>query len=299
MYLFVYGSLRKYEKNHFFLDKATLVSNQAWVIGTLYDTGKGYPTLSNGKQRVYGEVYEVNNEIIARIDALEGYHSENRHNLFERSNMSIHTDEKRVKAYVYFCENIHKSYIPIASGDWRISQFFQTPLSTIYYFAYGSCMDQERFSIAQVHHLFQDKVGRGILEGYSMKYCFEVPDGGRGDIVEDGGTTEGVIYQIDKQGKEYLYMREGVDAGWYRPALIDVVVNEGEMKNVLTFIVIDKKEEKCPPFHYAREILRGAHPFVSKEYTQSLLNQLKNLKMDEVEIEQIINELTQLKRSPQ
>jgi gamma-glutamylcyclotransferase (GGCT)/AIG2-like uncharacterized protein YtfP len=289
VYLFVYGTLRKHERNHHYLNKAKKLYDQAWVYGTLYDTGFGYPALSlNGNDRVFGELFELSIDDLPFIDQLEDYHPARTDSLYTRVTEQIWTDDGPVEGVVYVTTNksIMKERIP--SGDWKVHQFLLKKPDFVSYFAYGSCMDHERFQKANVDHFFQHVIGTGRLHNYSMKYTFPVEDGGRADIVEDGGITEGIVYHVPYEGVKYLFEREGVELGWYRPAFVDVTINGEQHVDVLTFIVNNKQNETCPPVHYAREILRGAYGYVSAAYMKQLKERLHLLGMSMDQIEQLI-----------
>jgi gamma-glutamylcyclotransferase (GGCT)/AIG2-like uncharacterized protein YtfP/cation transport regulator ChaC len=288
VYVFVYGTLRKHESNHILLKEASLLREQAWVEGVLYETNRGYPALKEGNGTVYGEIYKINPDILSKVDELEDFLEGRGENLYIRRLKQVETDTGPQEAYVYYSENesLFQQYIP--SGDWKVHQFLQGKPERILYFAYGSCMDDDRFKKAQVDLHFKHCLGAGLLEGYTMKYLFHVHDGGRGDIIEDGGTMEGVVYDIPQEAVEYLFTREGVSPGWYRAAFIDIVIGGKAYKDVLTFIVKVKNDETCPPDHYAREILRGSYPHVSKSYHEKLQNQLMEIGMTKEQVQNLL-----------
>jgi gamma-glutamylcyclotransferase (GGCT)/AIG2-like uncharacterized protein YtfP/cation transport regulator ChaC len=290
MKIFVYGSLRKNQKYHYYLEDSVLVSEQAWIKGELYDTGEGYPALKEGSDRVFGEIYEINQAVLEKVDELEDFKENSDDNLYLRQTAQAFTDKGELDVIYYtgFQPSLFKDYI--ASGDWTLHTFMEKQPESLLYFAYGSCMDLERFKLAGVHHHFQEPLGKGKLKGYSMKYTFIVKDGGRGDIIEDGGMTEGVVYRLPFEAVDYLYEREGVVPGRYRAALVDIEVNDVVIPNVLTFIVNHRGEETCPPAHYAREILRGSKPYVSEEYHQKLKRQLLLLGMSEEDVSGLLGD---------
>ncbi|WP_456274455.1 gamma-glutamylcyclotransferase [Bacillus sp. AK031] len=290
MKIFVYGSLRKNQKYHYYLEDSELVSEQAWIKGELYDTGEGYPALKEGSGRVYGEIYEINQAVLERIDELEDFKENSDENLYLRQTAEAVTDSGSLDVIFYtgFQPTLFKECIP--SGDWTLHTFMEKKPESLLYFAYGSCMDLERFKLAGVHHHFQEPLGKGELKGYSMKYTFIVKDGGRGDIIEDGGLTEGVVYRLPFEAVDYLYEREGVVPGRYRAAVVNVEVNGVVIPNVLTFIVNHRGEETCPPAHYAREILRGSKPYVSVEYHGKLKKQLLMLGMSEADVNGLLGD---------
>lgn len=271
-YVFVYGTLRKNESNHFLLRDSDCIARQCWTAGKLYDSHCGYPFLAKSQSsRVFGELYQVNDTQIKALDHLEGYHGHGKNNLFDRSMQTIYTDKGTYRAFVYVLPKGKQvtRMVEIKRGDWAIDRLLQQKQSLLY-FAYGSCMDTKRFDEAGVSHFFQHVKGCGILEGYQLAFTRKTHDGGRADIVEKGGTVEGKVYEISKASLEYLYRREGVDSGCYRPALIDVQLNGSILENVLTFVVNDKEEETAPPMHYVNEILRGGTGFLSYFYMEKL-----------------------------
>ncbi|MCP3738990.1 gamma-glutamylcyclotransferase [Rossellomorea sp. BNER] len=286
--LFVYGTLRKNERNHHWLGNSKLVTEQAWLNGELYDTYNGYPALKEGDERVYGEIYRVSPTILTHVDMLEEYKEDRDDNLYRRYHIDIQTDQGLISCLYYTGQHSSLFQEKIPSGDWKVHNFMKTKPIESLYFAYGSCMDLERFQLAGVAHHFQSPLGKGTLHGYSMKYQFVVHDGGRGDIVEDGGKTEGVVYRLPYDAVEYLYQREGVIPGWYRAALVDIEVDNTLYKDVLTFIVKDKQKETRPPAHYAREILRGSLPYVSPDYHQALKKQLVDLGFTDEQVNSLL-----------
>ncbi|WP_096188768.1 gamma-glutamylcyclotransferase [Evansella halocellulosilytica] len=278
--LFVYGTLRKHCTNHHFLKGATLVAEQARTKGELYDTESGYPALRfNGHENVYGELYEVDDILLASIDMLEGYEQWRDENLYERTISSIRSDRGDYKAIVYYMSEKNDEMLrnKIDSGDWKRYEFERNNTPYFYYFAFGSCMDMERMKIAEVDHLFSNVTGAGKLPNYEICYRIHRPDGGRADISETGKELEGIVYYLPYEALQYLYEREGVYTGMYRPIFVDITIGEKQFINVLSFTVINKKNELTPPDHYAIEILRGAKGRVSKEYFAYLTQHMENL----------------------
>ena len=109
--VFVYGTLRKGQGNHQFLEKAEF-RGRTRISGTMYNLGP-FPAVANTKEGViHGEVYRVSEEQLANLDALEGnpdyYH---RH----RVNCSL----GKVWAYFMPHPRLKEQHYPvIESGDW-------------------------------------------------------------------------------------------------------------------------------------------------------------------------------------
>ncbi|MCA1029480.1 gamma-glutamylcyclotransferase [Bacillus timonensis] len=273
-HVFIDGSLRKGEVNHHLIEDGKRIAEQAWTNGTLYDSGDGYPamTIENQEDVVYGELYLLTND---QLDEIEYYLNDIEATIYERIEQEVKTDTGVFMAYMYVTteENVG-SMEKIPSGDWKCHTVLMKEKQL--YFAYGSCMDDDRFRKASVDHLFLDLVGRGVVKGYSLRFTFHAPDGGRADMVEDGGVIEGKVYQINQEALLYLLDREGVETKWYRPAFVDVEVNGMLHRDMLTFLVIDKKEELGPPIHYATEIVRGGSGCLSDDYVSKVVRDLQD-----------------------
>lgn len=278
-YVFVYGTLRRHECNHRLLQNAELVAEQAWTKGELFDTGLGYPALKVSETgTVFGELYLVSDHELALLDQLEDYKENAQDNLYERPKRTIYHDRGETEAYVYTIATHNEGMLrtPIPYGDWRVA-LFEKEQGNVLYFAYGSCLDDERFKLAGADHFFQQVVGCGMLDGYTLRFTKWMADGGRADIVEEGGVVEGKVYDVPRECLTYLYRREGVRSRLYRPALVNVSVNGDTLKNVLTFIVVAKDPETAPPDHYLEEIVRGGTGFLSDAYMARLKKHVKTL----------------------
>lgn len=277
--VFVYGTLRKGERNHRLLSGAKLIAEQAWINGELHDTGFGYPTVKeNSNSRVYGEVYEIAVDQLAQLDELECYDEKSEENLYIRKHEQIFTDMGSFDAYVYFSgKQLEQIDNRIETGDWKVYRNIGNQ-EFYYYFAYGSCMDDERFIQQGVKSYFTDIVGKGLLPRYALRFTLNMSDGGKADIVEDNkSTVEGVVYRVPSEAIQYLYRREGVAIDLYRPAIVEIETDSGVLDKVLTFLVIDKGIETGPSKLYATEILRGGKPYLSEPYLKQLELHMKQL----------------------
>ncbi|WP_390355996.1 gamma-glutamylcyclotransferase [Virgibacillus halophilus] len=273
MYVFVYGTLRWGERNHPLLAHAERIAEQACTAGKIFTTCADYPVLQEDTEsRTYGELYRIDHALLEQLDALEGYEGPaSTNNLYERVKQQVYTDKGEFTAFVYVTGKQTAKIKLIEEGDWLVHTYLQN--ERLLYFAYGSCMDDLRFKKQQVDQHFQKVVGRGKLDGYTLRYTINRLDGGRADIVEEGGLVEGKVYEIAHDAVSYLYEREGVYAGSYRPAVVQVRLDKGRVVPALTFIVVHKEKETAPPSHYIEEILRGGRGCCSKAYIKMLENQ--------------------------
>ncbi|MFC3883385.1 gamma-glutamylcyclotransferase [Bacillus songklensis] len=272
--VFVYGTLRQGEENHFLLKDAACLARQARTKGRLYDTKLGYPAVEAGDDGwVYGELYEVTGEQFSKLDELEGYEE----GYYDRIVQTVYTDRGEMEAWVYIAgdnKELLKELIP--NGDWCVHRLYDN-CKDVYYFAYGSCMDMERFELAGVASHFQQMVGLAKLPDHKVRFTHLLHDGSRADIVEEDGVVEGKLYRLPLEAIEYLYKREGVGSGHYRPAVVSVEHNGRLVDRVLTFIVVNKGEEAAPPDHYATEILRGGANVLSDDYLDELKKHITSL----------------------
>lgn len=115
--LFVYGTLRSGQSNHRFLDGAVLLADRATTNGTLVDSGNGYPGMLLEEGIVYGELYEVSEDILFEIDQLESYlgpgHPDN---LYERVEVEVIAGGKTYRAWTYVY--LKEDYFPKRFSDW-------------------------------------------------------------------------------------------------------------------------------------------------------------------------------------
>ncbi|SEQ56172.1 gamma-glutamylcyclotransferase family protein [Piscibacillus halophilus] len=279
-FIFVYGTLRHNERNHGLLKDSTLISQQAWTAGRLIDTGHDYPALLlDSDELVYGEIYEVDDGVLAKVDELEGYtgHPENDH--YQRTERVVFSDFGEFNALLYYYPKEVENAPEVPYGDWRLKTLLdkkETPL----YFAYGSCMDHERIDQAGMLDQFRT-VGMGLLKNHEVRFTVRSHDGGRADIVEaHEHEVEGIVYEISEQAMDYLYEREGVYIGKYRPAVIDVEIQD-QIKPMLTFIVKEKLDEIAPPDHYLNEIIRGGTPHLTESYLRKIEQRVNSLRVGE------------------
>ena len=73
MNLFVYGTLKKGGKIHFFLKESRFIRYAILEGYSLYDINHGFPLMFEDPEgKVYGEIYEIDSDTLSSIDALEG-----------------------------------------------------------------------------------------------------------------------------------------------------------------------------------------------------------------------------------
>jgi gamma-glutamylcyclotransferase (GGCT)/AIG2-like uncharacterized protein YtfP len=115
--VFVYGSLRSGNAEELsirFPDSKFVAV--AHVKGSLYDLG-AYPglLLNDASSLVVGEVYEVNDETLKRLDDFEASSD------YVRKQVEVHTGADKMKCWIYVPSHgpdFYSNRTLIASGDW-------------------------------------------------------------------------------------------------------------------------------------------------------------------------------------
>ena len=113
--LFAYGTLLRGESNHHYLKSAKFLGAAATTARfTLYDFGDYPAIVEGGAHPIAGELYEVDEATLARVDELEevpGY--------YERREVMLE-DGRRAITYVLPPRLAEKDGgKPLAHGDWR------------------------------------------------------------------------------------------------------------------------------------------------------------------------------------
>ena len=109
--VFVYGTLRKGEENHGLLARARMLGTTKADDGyTMIDLGDYPAVISNGKNAVFGEVYEISEDMLKGVDELEECPDYYRR-------MLIATPYGN--AWIYVLARLPDEYTcEISSGDW-------------------------------------------------------------------------------------------------------------------------------------------------------------------------------------
>ena len=119
MKVFVYGTLLKGEYNSCLLDKQEFI-REAWTTPefTMVNLG-GFPgLLEGGHTAIAGEVYEVDEECMFKLDRLEGcYPNDPDQGMYGRINLLL-DDGEEVMAYRYNARH-NNDLSEIPSGNWK------------------------------------------------------------------------------------------------------------------------------------------------------------------------------------
>jgi gamma-glutamylcyclotransferase (GGCT)/AIG2-like uncharacterized protein YtfP len=112
LHLFVYGSLMRGQSNHDQLAAGRYLGEAATAPGyALVDLGPYPAMLRTGTGRVHGELYEIDDVLLARLDEFEDVHGPYRRRRIELADGSV--------ADAYMSADDHVNGPIVASGDWR------------------------------------------------------------------------------------------------------------------------------------------------------------------------------------
>ncbi len=113
--VFVYGTLRRREYNHFWLHNVPLLGRHRTApCYTLFDLGRYPAAVAGGRTALVGEVYRLTAELLARLDRLENYPSE-----YTRARMATPYGP----AWIYLYRRAPAPGTPVIdSGDWRLAR---------------------------------------------------------------------------------------------------------------------------------------------------------------------------------
>lgn len=94
MYVFVYGTLRKGDSRFGVLADCKCLHEVAFVAGfEMLDLG-GFPGIVPGNGKIVGEIYEVDEDTLSRLDSIEGYREDDpKHSLYIRQEVDAYYDD--------------------------------------------------------------------------------------------------------------------------------------------------------------------------------------------------------------
>ncbi|WP_424160298.1 gamma-glutamylcyclotransferase family protein [Thermocrinis sp.] len=113
-YLFVYGTLKRGGTRNWLLEGFPFLGRAKAKGFVLYDLGP-FPAMVPGAGLVYGEVYEVSEEILRDLDWIEGVPILYRRELID----VVFEDGFSLKAWAYIYNGNVKGFPRIEDGEWR------------------------------------------------------------------------------------------------------------------------------------------------------------------------------------
>lgn len=231
--LFVYGSLMNGQSNHdYYLTESNFIGNATLDGYEIYDLGF-YPGIIEGSEKVYGEVYDINELTLKSIDRLEGEGS-----LYIRKLVKVLLDNGNfIDAWCYI-------YNRSVEGCNKITgRYGQEEM--VWYVAYGSNLLEERlkFYIEGGLCVYNGKYYRGckdktlfsetrpIIIPYDMYYSNYNKGSWENSAVSFlnlsyPGKAYGKAYKIKRSQLDEIHLQEGSSSTWY-PNVIQLENIEG------------------------------------------------------------------------
>ncbi|SFM24718.1 gamma-glutamylcyclotransferase family protein [Methanolobus profundi] len=116
MYIFVYGTLKRSDPNHFLLKGSEFIcSTRTKISYTMLDLGRFPGVIKDEVPKatsspIYGEVYDIDQQTLEKLDAYEG-------SWYFREEVELETG---LKALMYFLRKIPPlEYHVITDGNWK------------------------------------------------------------------------------------------------------------------------------------------------------------------------------------
>lgn len=245
--VFVYGSLKRGQSNHHWLNGAIYAGRARLLGAELYSLGS-YPmaVLRRGStQVIHGEVFEVDAEGLDQLDVLEGYPG-----FYDRQILKLSDGSQ---AWVYLGRDaLVEGRNLVEFGDWA-----STPV-----FSYGSNMDP-----TQLQQRCPGWDGSGLparLDGWRWGIN-KIADAGEGQGfagIEPDREAHcwGVVHHLSRGDRRILDRREGVAIDHYRHQIVTVKTTQGETFEALAYVPEPAfiAEGLRASSDYRRRILSGA-----------------------------------------
>lgn len=169
------------------------------------------------------------------------------------------------------------------SADFDTGGENPTDDSVIYYFGYGSNLDETYFKQWTPS---AKRVTTAHLPNYEIqfrKYSTDLEGGISSIIPKPGGLVEGVVYTIDKKEMEALDILEDVPLGIYNRETFKVISPDGKWYNADLYYVANPKGPFTPSIKYLGYMIKGAK---AQGINQPWIDYLENLRDETLKAQQ-------------
>lgn len=254
LYLFVYGSLRYGFELHHFLKDSRYVGFGYTEGFKMYDLGS-YPGVIKGDGVIWGEVYEIDENLLRKLDEIEDYRGRE-DDLYVRSKTRVYFDQKRkyyldnVYLYVYNQDISYRD--EIESGDY--AAYVGMP-RVINYFAYAENTNLNVLKERGVKKILKEI--KAVLPGYKMIFNIKCKYGYCANIKEfEGGRICGYVYVMFEDDLNFLDKAEEHLIRYVRETF-KVVDENGKEYFGLAYVSDYKEGEEKPSEEYVKAIVEG------------------------------------------
>ncbi len=264
-FIFVYGTLRQNYHNHAYLNTANFLGEAKTQDKFVMHVNGRIPFVSGSQSisHILGEVYEVDDLTLARLDELEGCYPISNNPIrfdskswYTRKQVAIQFSDwdKVISVWMYFNEKeIHHPII--SSGDYKDHDKLPH-----WYFAYGSNMNKSRMVERNVN--FTRRI-KGSVNDHRLvfnKIADSNPGYGYANIMPvQGKSVMGILYDVNEAGLMELDKREGVNMGHYFRSQITVFLDDGTSVEAIVYLAHpDKiKDGLLPTKAYMEHLYKG------------------------------------------
>jgi gamma-glutamylcyclotransferase len=268
--IFVYGTLRQNYHNHAYLNTANFLGEAKTQDKFVMHFNGRIPFVSESQSisQIMGEVYEVDDLTLARLDELEGcYPISNNPIRFDSESWYIRKQvavkitgtDNMISVWMYFNESANHHSI-ISSGDYKEHDKLPSVKDRVWYFAYGSNMDVAQMLTRKAPFT---RIKRGRVYGQRLvfnKIADRYPGYGYANIVsEHGFEVIGVLYEVNEAGLLKLDECEGVSSNHYFRSQIMVLLDDGTSVEATVYLAHpDKiKDGLLPTKAYMEHLYKG------------------------------------------
>jgi len=158
---------------------------------------------------------------------------------------------------------------PLVAKSWHLSRWHYRrhglvlegrPSDLIWYFAYGSNMDEGTFVGRRRIRPLESRVGR--IAGYRLRFNLEGRPKGRAapaNICPDADQEVwGVLYRITRRDMLRLDSTEGVPGRGYRRTLLEAEDTDGHPVTAIAYVAVGKETDGKPSHRYISLLRQGA-----------------------------------------
>lgn len=244
MQLFVYGSLLRGMSLSSYME-GTKFLGPAYVRAEMFYLGF-YPGIIKGNQLVFGELYEVSEEQIPKIDEVEDYiELDNERSAYLRRPIDAYqlSDGKLVKAAAYYYNRSPIDKPRIECGDYRNFMMAKETKSA-WLIGYGANMSSKKI-YAKLGVIPEHKVG--VIEGFERVYNVKTGLNGNAyaniQFSSSAHQCKAVAWKLNEEQLSLMDISEDVPLKYYR-ASIPFVTSDGELLHAQTYFANSKVIEK-------------------------------------------------------
>ncbi len=237
MLFFVYGGLMKQMGLSQHMND-TIYKGPAFFYADLYFLGQ-FPGVRPGKNKVLGEIYEINEKLVQSIDEVEEYYPDNiEKSVYIRKEIDAYNfaDGKKIRTNIYWYNSEPKNNPLIFHGDYRRYIEEKQEINFSWIATYGLNINKKRLE-KTVGTISEYKVG--FLEGFQQVFNVKTDLNGYAytniKFLGSHNKCPAVVWKLNKQQINKLDKLENVPNLYHRISIAFNDIN-GEQINAQVYI---------------------------------------------------------------